>query len=41
MTEHWRSGYEDAIRALRHPEALERGGNGVEFSTFDFAGAGD
>jgi NTE family protein len=41
MTEHWRSGYDDAMRALRHPEALERGGNGAEFNTFDFAGAGD
>ena len=24
MTEHWRSGYHDAMRTLRHPEVLER-----------------
>ena len=24
MEEHWRAGYHDAIRALRHPEVLER-----------------
>jgi NTE family protein len=24
MEDHWRSGYNDTIRALRHPEALER-----------------
>ncbi|MGA8169712.1 MAG: DUF3734 domain-containing protein [Methylocystis sp.] len=41
MAEHWRSGYYDAVRALRHPEALERAGNGEEFTTFDFADDGD
>lgn len=24
MEEHWRAGYHDAVRALRHPEILER-----------------
>jgi hypothetical protein len=39
--EHWRSGYHDAMRALRHPEVLERAGNGDEFTIFDFASDGD
>ena len=38
MTEHWRSGYYDAMRTLRHPEVLERAGYGEEVSIFDFAG---
>jgi NTE family protein len=37
MAEHWRSGYDDAVRTLRHAEVLERAGNGEEFSIFDFA----
>ena len=41
MAEHWRSGYYDAMRSLRHPEVLERAGNGEEISIFDFAGDGD
>jgi len=41
MTEHWRSGYSDTVRTLRHPEVLERTGNGKEFTIFDFAGDGD
>jgi NTE family protein len=41
MAEHWRSGYYDAMRTLRHPEVLERAGNGDEFTIFDFAGDGD
>jgi len=41
MTEHWRSGYDDAMRTLRHPEVLERAGNGEEFTIFDFTGEGD
>jgi NTE family protein len=24
MQEHWRAGYHDAVRTLRHPEALHR-----------------
>jgi NTE family protein len=41
MVEHWRSGYYDATRALRHPEVLQRAGNGEELTIFDFAGDGD
>jgi len=41
MAEHWRSGYYDARRTLRHPEVLERAGNGDEFTVFDFTGDGD
>jgi NTE family protein len=37
MAEHWRSGYHDTIRTLRHPEVLERAGNGEELTIFDFA----
>jgi len=40
MAEHWRSGYYDAMHALRHPEVLERAGNGDEITIFDFAGDG-
>ena len=40
MAEHWRSGYDDAMRTLRHPEVLERAGNGEEFAIFDFADDG-
>jgi NTE family protein len=41
MAEHWRSGYADTMRTLRHPEVLERAGNGKELTIFDFAGDGD
>jgi hypothetical protein len=41
MAEHWRSGYHDARHTLRHPEVLERAGNGDEFTVFDFTGDGD
>jgi NTE family protein len=41
MAEHWRSGYHDAVRTLRHPEVLERSGDGEEVTTFDFAAHGD
>ena len=27
MEEHWRAGYFDAVRTLRHPEALQRPDN--------------
>jgi NTE family protein len=40
MEEHWRSGYDDAVDALRHPEIFERSGNQYEtLVTFDFGGA--
>ena len=37
MEEHWKAGYNDAVRTLRHPEVLQRpdGVDGV--FTFDLA----
>jgi predicted acylesterase/phospholipase RssA len=35
MDEHWRAGYHDAIRTLRHPEVLERATNHEGVFTFD------
>ncbi|MGA2129939.1 MAG: patatin-like phospholipase family protein [Xanthobacteraceae bacterium] len=37
MEEHWRAGYHDAVRTLRHPEALQRPRNKEGVSTFDLA----
>ena len=37
MQEHWRAGYHDAVRTLRHPEVLERPDNLEGMSTFDVA----
>ena len=38
MEEHWRAGYHDAVRTLRHPEALERPDRRSTASrTFDLA----
>ena len=37
MEEHWRAGYHDALRTLRHPEALQRPRNHEGVSTFDLA----
>ena len=37
MQEHWRAGYQDAVRTLRHPEALQRPGDLESVSTFDLA----
>jgi NTE family protein len=37
MTDHWNAGYNDAIRTLRHPEALERPTDSAGVSTFDLA----
>lgn len=37
MEEHWRSGYHDTIRALRHPETLARPANPEGVAIFDFA----
>jgi NTE family protein len=37
MEEHWMSGYNDAVRTLRHPEVLQRP-NGLDgVFTFDLA----
>ena len=37
MQEHWRSGYNDTVRTLRHPEVLQRPTNMEGVSTFDLA----
>jgi NTE family protein len=37
MSEHWSAGYNDAIRTLRHPEALERPTDRIGVATFDLA----
>ena len=37
MEEHWRSGYNDAVRTLRHPEVLQRPDGQDGFFTFDLA----
>ena len=36
MEEHWRSGYEDAVRSLSHPEVLQRPDKLEGVRTFDF-----
>jgi hypothetical protein len=35
MRDHWRAGYHDAVRALRHPEAPARPTSPEGVSTFD------
>jgi NTE family protein len=37
MREHWRAGYHDAVRTLRHPEVLARPRNDEGVSVFDLA----
>jgi NTE family protein len=37
MSEHWRAGYNDTVRTLRHPEALQRPTNAEGVATFDVA----
>ena len=37
MREHWRAGYNDAVRTLRHPEVLARPENAEGVFTFDLA----
>jgi NTE family protein len=37
MIDHWNAGYNDAIRTLRHPEALQRPANETGVATFDVA----
>jgi NTE family protein len=41
MAEHWRSGYDDAMRTLRHPEVLERAGTATRSPSSTFAGDGN
>lgn len=37
MEDHWRAGYHDTVRTLRHPEVLERPKNLEGVATFDLA----
>ncbi|RWE79225.1 MAG: patatin-like phospholipase family protein [Mesorhizobium sp.] len=37
MTDHWRAGYHDAVKTLRHPEVLERPATIDGVSTFDLS----
>ena len=37
MEEHWRAGYHDAVRTLRHPEVLQRPASPDGVFTFDLA----
>jgi len=37
MEEHWKSGYNDAVRTLRHPEVLQRPNGSDGVFTFDLA----
>ena len=37
MEDHWRAGYHDTVRTLRHPEVLERPKNHEGVMTFDLA----
>ena len=37
MEDHWRAGYHDTVRTLRHPEVLERPANVEGVMTFDLA----
>jgi NTE family protein len=37
MQEHWRAGYQDTVRTLRHPEVFERPKNLERVSVFDLA----
>jgi NTE family protein len=39
MLEHWQSGYNDAIRTLRHPEVLQRPANPEGMKVFDLSEA--
>jgi NTE family protein len=40
MEEHWRTGYHDAVRTLRHPEVLRRHEPAGRVYTFDLAHQG-
>jgi len=37
MEEHWKAGYNDAVRTLRHPEVLQRPNGSDGVFTFDLA----
>jgi NTE family protein len=36
MRDHWKAGYHDTVRTLRHPEALQRPKNNEGLAIFDF-----
>jgi NTE family protein len=38
MADHWRAGYDDAVRALQHKEIFERPSSEEGFRAFDFGG---
>jgi len=40
MRDHWKAGYHDTVRTLRHPEVLERPKNSDGIAIFDFAERG-
>jgi NTE family protein len=40
MEDHWRAGYDDVVRTLRHPQVLERPTNHEGVLTFDPAAEG-
>jgi NTE family protein len=40
MNDHWRAGYNDTVRSLRHPEALQRPTNRTGVVTFDLGVGG-
>lgn len=37
MNDHWKAGYNDTVRTLRHPETLQRPTNSNGLAIFDFA----
>jgi NTE family protein len=39
MLDHWKAGHRDAIRTLRHPQALQRPADGTGVATFDLGAA--
>jgi NTE family protein len=40
MLDHWKAGHHDAVRTLRHPEALQRPSAGAGVATFDLGAGG-
>jgi NTE family protein len=40
MEEHWKTGYDDMVRTLRHPEVLQRPESADGVFTFDLARQG-
>jgi NTE family protein len=37
MEEHWKSGYNDTVRSLRHPEIFRKSETGAGMTTFDYS----